>query len=108
MPRSVAFAGAMWRVGQPTCLIPVQDPTDDDKGSWVEVPVVACSECHQLAPASPCADCVVDDDDYYPSRSCDVCSRNFKAPPHHRTCSNRCATLKANSHNSATHYKTIA
>lgn len=105
-PRSVAFAGAVWRVGSPTCLIPVENPEDPDVGFWEEVPVVTCKDCHQLAPASPCADCTVEAErqDCEP-RTCEVCGREYRnAFTWYRTCSTKCSTLKANSHNSSHKY----
>jgi len=105
-PRSIILAGAMWNAGENTCLVPVENPDDEFDGSWVEVPIVKCSDCRQLAASSPCPNCAlveVEDVATYP-KVCDVCRRAFNGPTHYRTCSTGCASLKANSHNSATHY----
>lgn len=98
-PRLVALAGAVWQVGDTTCRVPVDNPDDPDKGEWVDVPLVECAVCLQIAPTSPCLDCTVTDYPDYPSRDCDICGVQFRDRANILTCSQSCSTLKANTHN---------
>jgi hypothetical protein len=104
-PRLVALAGAVWQVGDKTCRIPVEDKDDPSKGEWVEVPLVRCAVCRQVAPTSPCPDCEVTDIHLYPERECDICGGPYRDRANILTCSQSCSTLKANTHNANFQYR---